>query len=123
MGEARLGNHAQALALAARESGIPAHIVMPTISNPKKIAATQGYGATVHFSGSTAAEREEVADRVIRETGARLVPPYDHPDVILGQGWSSRERPPCLALCLFFFFLLCLVVHPARMGWGGGGWE
>jgi threonine dehydratase len=47
------GNHAQALALAARTHGIPAHIVMPTISTPSKIAATKGYGANVIFSGST----------------------------------------------------------------------
>ncbi|KAK2021181.1 pyridoxal-phosphate dependent enzyme [Colletotrichum zoysiae] len=85
------GNHAQALALAARESGIPAHIVMPDISPPNKIAATRGYGANVVFSGSTSAEREAVADRVIAETGARLVPPYDHPDIMLGQGTMGLE--------------------------------
>ncbi|KAK2055871.1 pyridoxal-phosphate dependent enzyme [Colletotrichum caudatum] len=85
------GNHAQALALAARESGIPAHIVMPDISPPNKIAATRGYGANVVFSGSTSAEREAVADRVVAETGARLVPPYDHPDIMLGQGTMGLE--------------------------------
>ena len=89
MREARLnatGNHAQALALAARENGIPAHIIMPSISNPMKVAATKGYGAKVYFSGSTAPEREALAAEVIKETGAQLVAPYDHPDVILGQG-------------------------------------
>lgn len=85
------GNHAQALALAAKESGITAHIVMPEISIPQKIAATKGYGANVIFSGSTSVEREAVADRVIKETGARLVPPYDHPDIILGQGTMGLE--------------------------------
>ena len=85
------GNHAQALALAARENGIKAHIVMPTISAPGKIAATKGYGARVIFSGSTSVEREAVADRVIAETGARLVPPYDHPDIMLGQGTMGLE--------------------------------
>ncbi|KAF4988243.1 hypothetical protein FDECE_15133 [Fusarium decemcellulare] len=85
------GNHAQALALAARESGIKAHIVMPDISNPKKIAGTKGYGARVIFSGSTAPEREAVAAQVIAETGARLVPPYDHPDIMLGQGTMGIE--------------------------------
>ncbi|KAJ3944889.1 uncharacterized protein N0V96_004907 [Colletotrichum fioriniae] len=85
------GNHAQALALAARESGIPAHIVMPDISPPNKIAATRGYGANVVFSGSTSVEREAVADRIISETGARLVPPYDHPDIMLGQGTMGLE--------------------------------
>ncbi|KAL2874662.1 hypothetical protein SGCOL_010132 [Colletotrichum sp. CLE4] len=85
------GNHAQALALAARESGIPAHIVMPDISPPNKIAATRGYGANVVFSGSTSVEREAVANRIISETGARLVPPYDHPDIMLGQGTMGLE--------------------------------
>ncbi|KAH8821102.1 pyridoxal-phosphate dependent enzyme [Xylogone sp. PMI_703] len=85
------GNHAQALALAARTMGIPAHIVMPTISPPNKIAATKGYGARVIFSGSTSVEREAVAADVIKETGARLVPPYDHPDIMLGQGTLGLE--------------------------------
>ena len=85
------GNHAQALALAARTHGIPAHIVMPTISTPSKIAATQEYGAKVYFSGSTSDEREAVVKDVIRDTGAVLVPPYDHPDIILGQGTMALE--------------------------------
>lgn len=85
------GNHAQALALAARESGIPAHIIMPEISAPGKVAATKGYGANVVFSGSTSVEREAVAARVMAETGATLVPPYDHPDIVLGQGTLGLE--------------------------------
>ncbi|ORY68744.1 tryptophan synthase beta subunit-like PLP-dependent enzyme [Pseudomassariella vexata] len=85
------GNHAQALSLAARSNGIPAYIVMPTISAPSKIAATKGYGASVIFSGSTSVEREAVAAKVIEETGARLVPPYDHPDIVLGQGTVGLE--------------------------------
>ncbi|KAI0134629.1 pyridoxal-phosphate dependent enzyme-domain-containing protein [Xylariales sp. AK1849] len=85
------GNHAQALSLAARTNGIPAYIVMPEISTPSKIAATKGYGATVIFSGSTSVEREEVTARVMEETGARLVPPYDHPDIVLGQGTLGLE--------------------------------
>ncbi|KAK8905845.1 hypothetical protein QC760_005753 [Botrytis cinerea] len=85
------GNHAQALALAARELGIPAHIVMPTISTPSKIAATKGYGANVRFSGSTSVEREAMVEEVIKETGARLVPPYDHPDIMAGQGTLGLE--------------------------------
>jgi threonine dehydratase len=85
------GNHAQALALAAQESGIPAYIIMPDISMPNKIAATKGYGANVIFSGSTSVEREAVAAQVVAETGARLVPPYDHPDIMLGQGTIGLE--------------------------------
>lgn len=64
---------------------------MPTISTPSKIAATQGYGATVYFSGSTSDEREAVVKDVIEETSAILVPPYDHPDIILGQGTMALE--------------------------------
>lgn len=71
--------------------GIPAHIVMPTISTPSKIAATQGYGANVIFSGSTSTEREAVVADVIKDTGARLIPPYDHPDIMLGQGTLGIE--------------------------------
>lgn len=91
------GNHAQALALAAREASvvrgfpIPAYIVMPQISTPSKIAATKGYGAEVIFSGSTADEREAVTRDVQERTGAVLVPPYDHPHIILGQGTLAVE--------------------------------
>jgi threonine dehydratase len=85
------GNHAQALALAARTFAIPAHIVMPSISTPSKIAGTRAQAATIHFSGSTAQEREAVVATVVRDTGAQLVPPYDHPDIMLGQGTMGIE--------------------------------
>lgn len=85
------GNHAQALALAARTRGVPAHIVMPTISTPSKIAATKSYGANVVFSGSRSEEREAVVKELQEKTGARLVPPYDHPDIMLGQGTLALE--------------------------------
>lgn len=64
---------------------------MPTISTPSKIAATQGYGAEVIFSGSTSQEREAVVEDVIKRTGAVLVPPYDHPNILLGQGTMALE--------------------------------
>ncbi|MCJ1466417.1 hypothetical protein MMC07_005036 [Pseudocyphellaria aurata] len=86
-----VGNHAQALALAARTYGIPAHVVMPAISTPSKIEATKGYGAEVIFSGSTAQEREAVAAEVENRTGAVFVPPDFHPDIILGQGTTALE--------------------------------
>lgn len=85
------GNHAQALALAAKTFAIPAHIVMPTMSTPSKIAGTQAQGAIVHFSGSTSQEREAVVAEVIANTGATLIPPYDHPNIILGQGTMALE--------------------------------
>lgn len=64
---------------------------MPTISTPSKIEATKGYGAEVIFSGSTSQEREAVVEDVIKRTGATLVPPYDHPHIILGQGTMALE--------------------------------
>ncbi|KAH7368018.1 tryptophan synthase beta subunit-like PLP-dependent enzyme [Plectosphaerella cucumerina] len=83
------GNHAQALALAAKENGIPAHIVMPSVTTPYKVNATKGFGANVIFS--TLTDRLAVAERVVAETGARMIPPYDHPDIILGQGTMGLE--------------------------------
>ncbi|KAL9086536.1 MAG: hypothetical protein Q9159_004125 [Coniocarpon cinnabarinum] len=85
------GNHAQALALAARERNIKSYIVMPTISTPSKIAATQALGASVHFSGSTAPEREALVAKIQEETGAVLVPPYDDAEIVLGQGTAALE--------------------------------
>ena len=85
------GNHAQALALAASEFGIPAHIVMPSISTPSKIAGTKAYTDMVYFSGSTSTEREAVVAEVMEKTGSILVPPYDHPDIMLGQGTAALE--------------------------------
>lgn len=64
---------------------------MPTISTPSKIAGTKSYGAHVIFSGSTAPEREAVVADVQKETNAILVPPYNHPDIILGQGTLALE--------------------------------
>ena len=64
---------------------------MPSISTPSKIAATRSYGANVIFSGSTSQEREAVVAEVMSRTGATLVPPYDHPNIILGQGTLALE--------------------------------
>lgn len=85
------GNHAQALALAAKTLGVRAHVVMPSISIPNKINGTKGYGANVVFSGSTAPEREAKVEEVIAETGATLIPPYDHPHIMIGQGTAGLE--------------------------------
>lgn len=64
---------------------------MPTISTPSKISGTKSHGANVIFSGSTSDEREAVIQEVIAKTGATLVPPYDHPDIILGAGTQALE--------------------------------
>ncbi|EXJ89911.1 threonine dehydratase [Capronia epimyces CBS 606.96] len=85
------GNHAQALALAAWTFSIPSYIVMPKISTPSKIAGTRLYTPNVLFSGSTSQEREAVVAQVVADKGAILVPPYDHPDIVLGQGTIGLE--------------------------------
>lgn len=85
------GNHAQALALAARLRGIQAHIVMPDNAPAVKRRAVEGYGAHIYPCEPTQAAREAGAERVVRETGGTLIPPYDHPDVIAGQGTLALE--------------------------------
>jgi threonine dehydratase/serine racemase len=85
------GNHAQALALAARVRGIPAYIVMPKTVPAVKKAAVEGYGGIVTLCEPTLAAREETAARLVKETGATLIPPFDHPDVIAGQGTAALE--------------------------------
>jgi len=86
------GNHAQAVALAGRLLGIPATIVMPADAPAVKVAATREYGAEVIFYDRAAGEsREAVAERVSREKGATVIPPFDHPDVVAGQGTAAKE--------------------------------
>ena len=85
------GNHAQALALAAKLRGIPAHVVMPTTAPQVKRDAVIGYGARVVPCEPTLAARERVAREVGEDTGAVMIPPYDHPDVIAGQGTVALE--------------------------------
>jgi threonine dehydratase/serine racemase len=85
------GNHAQALALAARHRGIAAHIIMPETALPVKREAVLGYGATVHPCAPTLEARETVAAEVLERTGATFIPPYDHPDIIAGQGTAALE--------------------------------
>jgi threonine dehydratase len=85
------GNHAQALALAARMRGIAAHIVMPKNASPVKRKAVEEYGGRVILCEPTLDARETTAAGVVAETGATLIPPYDHPDVIAGQGTAALE--------------------------------
>lgn len=85
------GNHAQALALAAKLRGIPAHIVMPRNATPAKRRAVEGYGARVIECEPTLPAREETAAAVLAETGGTLISPYNHPDVIAGQGTVALE--------------------------------
>lgn len=85
------GNHAQALALAARLRGVPAHIVMPGTAAAVKRRAVEGYGARVVTCAPTLEAREETAAAVLAETGGAFVHPYDDARVIAGQGTAALE--------------------------------
>lgn len=85
------GNHAQALALAARERGIAAHIVMPRNAPVVKRRAVEDYGGRVVECEPTQIARETAAAAIVAETGASFIPPYDHPDVVAGQGTIALE--------------------------------
>lgn len=85
------GNHAQALALAARNRGVPAYIVMPDNSPAIKKAAVAGYGAVITYCRSTLAAREDGLREVVARTGAHFVHPYNDARVIAGQGTAAVE--------------------------------
>jgi threonine dehydratase len=85
------GNHAQALALAARVRGVPAYIVMPRTAPLVKKNAVEGYGGIVTLCEPTLAAREAAAAELVAQTGGTLIPPFDHPDVIAGQGTAALE--------------------------------
>ncbi len=85
------GNHAQAVALSARMLGMPATIVMPSNAPKAKLDATEGYGARVVRYDPAEDKREVVAQQIVAETGATLIPPFDHFDVIAGQGTAAAE--------------------------------
>jgi threonine dehydratase len=85
------GNHAQAVALAGKLLGVRVTIVMPEDAPPVKIEATRGYGAEIVLYDKHKDVREEVAERTARERGLTMVPPFDHPHVIAGQGTAAKE--------------------------------
>jgi threonine dehydratase len=85
------GNHAQAIALAARELGIPATIIMPEDAPASKMAATRGYGGTVVTYDRYTQDREAIGRELADEHGFTIIPPYDHADVIAGQGTAALE--------------------------------
>jgi threonine dehydratase len=85
------GNHAQAVALSAQLFDIPATIVMPTDAPPAKIAATRGYGAEIIFYDRYREDRAAIAARVAADLGATMIPPYDHPQVMAGNGTTALE--------------------------------
>lgn len=85
------GNHAQALALAAKVRGIKAYIVMPSNAPKSKVEAVKGYFGEVIFCEPTLAARESTTEKIISETRAKLIHPYDNFNIISGQGTAAKE--------------------------------
>ncbi len=85
------GNHAQAIALSAKLLGVKATIVMPNDAPAAKVAATKGYGGEVVLYDRYKEDREEIGRRLSKERGMTLIPPYDHPHVMAGQGTAAKE--------------------------------
>ncbi|SDY08450.1 threo-3-hydroxy-L-aspartate ammonia-lyase [Pseudomonas salomonii] len=85
------GNHAQGIALAAQLLGMPATIVMPTDAPAAKVAATREYGASVVLYDRFNEDREQIGRTMAVEHGMTLIPPYDHPHILAGQGTAAKE--------------------------------
>ena len=85
------GNHAQAIALSGRLLGIPATIVMPNDAPLMKVDATRGYGAEVQLYNRYKEDREAIGRQLADERGMTLIPPFDHPHVMAGQGTAALE--------------------------------
>ena len=85
------GNHAQAVAIAAAHLNVAATIVMPTDAPKSKVESTQAYAPKIVFFDRIRERREEIAQRIADETGAVVVPSYDHPAIIAGQGTAALE--------------------------------
>jgi threonine dehydratase len=85
------GNHAQGVAYAARSFGIPALVVMPEDAPGIKVAAVRRLGARLEMAGTTTTDRKARAEELLAEIGGTMVPPFDHPDIIAGQGTAGLE--------------------------------
>lgn len=85
------GNHAQAVALAARLEGVRSVVVMPTTAPPVKVEGARRLGAEVVFEGTTSLERKRRAEQIADDEGLAMVPPFDHPHIIAGQGTVGLE--------------------------------
>lgn len=85
------GNHAQAVALSARLLGMPATILMPEDAPAAKVAATRGYGGEVVLYNRYTQDREQIVAELAQQRGLTVIPPYDHADVICGQGTAAKE--------------------------------
>lgn len=85
------GNHGQAMALAARRLGAPAVVVMPTTAPAVKVEGARAFGAEVRFAGTTSIDRKLAAEALAVERGLTIVPPFDHADIVAGQGTVGLE--------------------------------
>jgi len=85
------GNHAQAIALVSSLLGVSAHLVVPKLAPAQKLAATREYGARVVVYDPQTESREEIARKIVSEEGRTLIPPFDHPHIIAGQGTAALE--------------------------------
>jgi len=85
------GNHAQAVALSGKLLGVPAIIVMPTDAPKVKLEATRGYGAEVVMYNASNEDRQKIAEKLATERGLTLIPPFDHPHILAGQGTAAKE--------------------------------
>jgi len=85
------GNHAQAVALSGKLLGVPATIVMPTDAPTVKLEATRAYGAEVVMYDASNEDRQKIAEKLAAERGLTLIPPFDHPHILAGQGTAAKE--------------------------------
>ena len=85
------GNHAQAVALSGKLLGVPATIIMPTDAPKVKLEATRGYGAQVVSYDASNEDRQKIAEKLAAERGLTVIPPFDHPHIIAGQGTAAKE--------------------------------
>lgn len=85
------GNHAQAIALAGRELSVPTTIIMPSDAPQVKLDATRGYGGEVVLYDRATHSREDLSAQIAAERGMTIIPPYDHPHIVAGQGTTARE--------------------------------
>jgi threonine dehydratase len=108
------GNHGQAVALAGRIFGVKATIVMPTTASRAKVSGAERLGARVEFAGTTTGERLARAEEIVAAEGATLVPPYDDPNIIAGQGTAGLEIVEDLQMLGVSAFTMLVQV-------GGGG--
>jgi threo-3-hydroxy-L-aspartate ammonia-lyase len=85
------GNHAQAVALSGKLLGVPATIVMPTDAPKVKLVATRGYGAEVITYDASNEDRQKIAEKLAAERGLTVIPPFNHPHILAGQGTAAKE--------------------------------